>query len=273
MGMRIAHVSGHFGEFLQGRLGGDGPVILVTLPCRALGVTARFAPASGLRIHGAGQRLLTPERARKFLHGLGIPARGRFTLRATMPAGGGAGASTAALIALARAAGHAGVADRLARAAIAAEGASDPLMHPSPERLLWASRQGRSLRALPPIPRFDVLGGFAGPPRRTDARDLRFPDVADLVAAWEEAARAGDRTTLARLAAEAADRTLALRGGANPALAELAAATGALGYAIAHTGSARALLFAPGGIPAHAAALMRGAGCRQVIRFRTGGQP
>ena len=33
-------VPGHFGELLQGRIGSDGPVALVTLPCPALGVTA-----------------------------------------------------------------------------------------------------------------------------------------------------------------------------------------------------------------------------------------
>ncbi len=273
MGVTIARVTGHFGEFLQGRLGCDGPVALVTLPCRALGVTARFAPATDLRVHDAGQRLLTPERARKFLRNLGLPAKGRFTLQATMPVGGGAGASTAALIALARAAGYIGAVDHFARAAIATEGASDPLMHPEPERLLWASREGRILLALPSVPRFDVLGGFAGPPTRTDARDCRFPDITDLISPWEAAAHTGDRNALARLASLSANRTFVLRGGAHLPLAELADRTGALGYAIAHTGSARALLFAPGRIPPHAAALMRGAGCRQVIAFSTGGKP
>ncbi|TCP38104.1 hypothetical protein EV662_12129, partial [Rhodovulum marinum] len=37
---RRACVAGHFGEFLQGRLGPDGPVVLVTLPCPALAVRA-----------------------------------------------------------------------------------------------------------------------------------------------------------------------------------------------------------------------------------------
>jgi uncharacterized protein involved in propanediol utilization len=271
--MNIARVSGHFGEFLQGRLGPAGPVVLVTLPCPAVWVEARVAAAAGLTLHCSGQRLLAPDHARRFLSRLGLHARGRVTLRATMPVGGGAGASTAALVALARAMRHDGTPASLARAAIATEGASDPLMFTNPERLLWASREGRIHRPLPPLPAFDVIGGFAGPPERTRAADNRFPDISDLIAPWEAAATAGDRAALARLAATSADRTLAMRGGASLPFAELAAATGALGHAIAHTGSARALLFAPGTLPRHAAALMREAGCRRVLEFRTGGRP
>lgn len=271
--MSIARATGHFGEFLQGRLGPEGPVVLVTLPCPAVWVEARVTAAAGLAVHCSGQRLLTPDHARRFLTPLGLPARGRVTLRATMQVGGGAGASTAALVALARAMGHAGAAADLALAAIATEGASDPLMFAAPERLLWASRDGHAVMALPPLPAFDVLGGFAGPPERTRAADNRFPDISDLIAPWKAAAHVGDRAALARLATTSADRTLAHRGGTILPLADLALATGALGHAIAHTGSARALLFAPGTVPRHAAALMREAGCRRVIEFRTGGRP
>lgn len=272
MAIAAARVAGHFGEFLQGRLGADGPVVLVTLPCARLHVTAHIAPARALKLHAAGQRLLTPARARRFLARLGLPPRGRVVLTAAMPVGGGAGASTAALVALARAAGFAGSDAEIARAAILTEGASDPLMFTAPERRLWASRLGCTLAALPPLPAFDVLGGFAGPPQRTRAEDGRFPDIADLIAPWAAAAEAGDRARLARLAALSADRTLELRGGARLPLGAMAAETGALGHAIAHTGSARALLFAPGTIPPWAAALLRAAGCRQVIAFRTGGR-
>lgn len=272
MGVAAARVTGHFGEFLQGRLGPEGPVVLVTLPCPALGVSVQKWSGTGLRVHGAGQRLLTPERARRFLRMLKLPATGRFILRAAMPVGGGAGASTAALIAVAHAAGYDGSAADLARAAILCEGASDPLMYAVPERHLWASRAGRSLRALPPLPAFDVLGGFAGPPLRTEPSDTRFPDIADLIGPWMQAAEDRDIAALADIAATSADRTLALRGGAGVCLRALAREAGALGYAIAHTGSARALLFAPGTIPPAAAAMMRAAGCRQVIAFRTGGR-
>ena len=32
------HIPGHFGEWLQGRLGAEGPVVLVTLPAPRLGL-------------------------------------------------------------------------------------------------------------------------------------------------------------------------------------------------------------------------------------------
>ena len=99
----LAPVAGHFGELMQGRVGPD--VALITLPCPVLSVTASGRPGAGLALHGGGQRLLTPLRARALLDHLGITLRGRIILRATMPAGGGAGASTAALVALARVAG------------------------------------------------------------------------------------------------------------------------------------------------------------------------
>ena len=70
----------------------------------------------------------------------------------------------------------------IARACVAAEGASDSLMFPRAERLLFAPRLGQVLRPLPALPRFVVAGGFLGPGQRTRAEDEDFPDIADLVA-------------------------------------------------------------------------------------------
>ncbi len=55
-----------------------------------------------------------------------------------MMPGGGAGSSTAGLVALARALGFSGTPDDLARLCVAIEAASDPLMFPHAERLLFA---------------------------------------------------------------------------------------------------------------------------------------
>lgn len=264
-------VAGHFGEFLQGRLGAAGPVVLVTLPCPALAVEAWHEPGAGLSIHAGGQRLIAPDRARRFLGRLDLALYGRVRLRAGMPAGGGAGASTATLVALARLASACVPPEVLARACIAAEGASDPLMFDRPERLLWASREGRVLAALPPLPRFDVIGGFLGPCRRTDPRDAAFPDVSDLIEPWRAAGARGDAARLAELASLSARRTLALRGPGQDPTPDLAAALGALGFVIGHTGAARGLLFVPGRIPPRAAAVLRAAGMRGVARFRVGG--
>ncbi|SPH23771.1 hypothetical protein DEA8626_02840 [Defluviimonas aquaemixtae] len=263
-------VAGHFGELLQGRIGRDGPVALVTLPCPALSLGGWHLPGPGLAVHGGGQRLITPERARRFLGSLGLTLGGRVVLRACMPAGGGGGASTAALLALAGLAGYRGAPEDLAHACIEAEGASDPLMFDRPERLLWASRRGRVLEALPPVPRFDVIGGFYGPDRRTEAGDASFPDISDLLADWRGATRAGDATAAAAVASVSARRTLAMRGPSDDPTERLAGDLGALGFAIAHTGSARALLFAPGRIAPDAPAALRRAGIRAVLRFSVG---
>ena len=144
------HIPGHFGEWLQGRLGEKGPVVLVTLPAPALGLDLHYRPGPGLSLQGAG---LSPERARRFLAPLGLRLRGRIVLRPVVAPGLGTGVSTASLVALARLAGWQGPPEILAQACVRAEGASDPLMFSAPERLLWASRQGRALALLPAIPR------------------------------------------------------------------------------------------------------------------------
>lgn len=73
------------------------------------------------------------------------------------------------------------------------------------------------------------------------------------------------------LASESARRTLALRGPVGDPTAEIARALGAAGYAIAHTGAARAFLFVPGTLPAGAGAVLRAAGLTGIRRF-TGGE-
>lgn len=255
-------VAGHMGELIQGRLGPGGPVALVTLPCPVLAVTARRQPGA-FALHLEGKVALDPARAAALLRVLDLPVTGRFALRGDLPPGGGAGASTAALVALARAAG----ADeaRIAAACLAVEGATDPLMFPASGRLLWASRQARVLAHLPPLPRIEVLAGFHGPARRTDPADDDFPDIADLAAAWPDACRSA--RAVAELAAASARRTLALRGPAGDPTEELAENFGAAGFAIGHTGPARALLFLPGTVPEAAEAALRAAGFRGILRY------
>lgn len=269
-----ARVAGHLGELLQGRLGPSGPVALVTLPDPELRVTARLFPGP-FAFHAAGDRPISRGQVAALWRALGGVPRGRLLLRADMPAGGGAGSSTASLLAAARvctaALGAASPeATSLATLCLALEGASDPLMMPEPARHLWDPRSARTLAILPTLPTFEVVGGFFGPGRRTDPADHDFADIRDLASAWTPAAARGDRAALADLATEAARRTLAHRGGAplDPFVAA-AAACGALGVAIAHTGAARALLFAPGrGDTAGSLALLRALGGRRLHRYR-----
>lgn len=261
------HVPGHFGEWMQGRLGPDGPVVLITLPCAVLGVTARLeAGAQGL----LGAALDGPHgatAAARFIADLGLDLPHGVRLQACAEAGLGTGVSSASLLALARLARWRGPASVLARVCLRAEGASDPLMSHNPARLLWASRQGRALARLPVLPAHEVIGGFYGAPQITDPTDNAFPDIADLVAAWRGTrALAG----FAALAAMSARRCLDLRGPARDPTAGLAEKLGALGWTIAHTGAARGLIFAPGQVPDHAAQALRDAGLRGILQFRGG---
>lgn len=256
--MTTATVIAHFGEWLQGRLGPDGPVALVTVSCPVLQVTAP----------GATPPAFAPDVLARFAARLGLGALPRGVTR-NFPPGTGAGASTADLIALARAAGYSDTPERLAQACIAVEQASDPLMFPAPDRLLWASRQGRVLRSMARPPRATILGGLWGAPVRTDANDADFDDVTDLVQDWDAAAQQADLPRLAAVASASARRCTARRGPADP-MTDLARTLGALGIVRAHTGSARGLVFAPGTVPPHGAATLREAGLTTVLSFETG---
>lgn len=256
-------VSGHFGELIQGRLGAR--LALISLPCPVLQVTATHHVGRGLQIYPQG--LMTPERARRFLDDLGLHLRGKVVLHAKMPIGGGAGSSTAALVALARLAGWRGNPLALARACLRSEGATDPLMLERPAQTLWASREGGILDHLPPLPSFDILGGFSGQIRRTDAKDLHFPDISDLIPRWIMAAKSQDLGEIAQISTISAQRTLGLRGPSDDPIWTLVPRLGALGVVIAHTGSARGLIFARGTIPAHGRAALIAAGLTAPVIF------
>ncbi|MEL6643559.1 MAG: propanediol utilization protein [Pseudomonadota bacterium] len=263
-----ASVAGHFGEWMQGRHGSDGPVVLVTLPCPLLFVRAVWVQAGELEVDWSGSPLIASSQAARLVGELGLP-NGKVSLESNMAPARGTGASTAALVALAQAAG-ASDPEAIARACIAVEGASDPLMLPHPDRVLWAPRRGQVLRELPSPPAFDVIGGFFGDDQVTDPADDKFPDITDLIPIWESAAARGDRSALADCAMASAQRTTALRGPANDPTQDLCQALGALGWVRAHTGSARALVFAPNTVPVGAEERLRASGLRDVLRFRTG---
>ncbi len=254
-------VAGHFGEWLQGRLGPGGPVALVTMRCEAL------------RVHVVPGRAAPPFDAARmagFRTALGLDAGDWPALRHDMPLGGGAGGSTASLVALARALGFRGPAEALARACLAVEGASDPLMLDAPDRVLWASREARVLRPLAPPPAATVVGGFWGAPLQTDPADGGFADIADLAEAWARATEAGDLAEAARVATASAERCAALRGGDDP-MQDLAREFGALGVVRAHTGSARGLIFTRHGAPDRARERLAEAGLTGILAFDTGG--
>lgn len=255
-------VSGHFGELIQGRLGPEGPLALISLPCPALWVEC----AAGLP---AFSGLIGPNRVKALCNALSLPLPINMPgIVATMPPGGGAGSSTAGLVAIARHLGFTGSPEVLARACVLAEGASDPLMFAAAERLLFAPRAGHVMRTLPALPRFEVVGGFFGPVLRTDPVDLAFADIADLVTRWQPDM---SLPQLAELTSISAQRNLALRGPESDPTSALAADLGALGWVIAHTGNARGLIFPPGMVPPVARATLESAGFANVIQFFAGG--
>ncbi|MET4101805.1 uncharacterized protein involved in propanediol utilization [Roseovarius sp. MBR-78] len=256
-------VPGHFGEWIQGRLGPEGPVVLVTLACPALGV---MAAGEGPGI----DRLFPPRAVAGFARALGLGPVAWPGLGCDMPMGAGAGASTACLVASARAMGARAEPEALARACLAVEGATDPLMYPAPDAMLWASREARVIEDLPLPPPCEVVGGFWGASARTDPEDHDFPDIADLVPFWRAAVARGDLAAVAGIATESARRCSALRGPVDP-MAALARDLGALGHTRAYTGTARALIFAPGKVPDGAGAALAEAGLTGVLRFATGG--
>lgn len=267
-GARIA-LPCHFGEWLQGRIGPSGPVGLVTLLPAVTGMTGRRrAGALAACRFGQGAGFIPLPRLRRFLADLGLPPEGRFQLRPRFTPGSGTGMSTASLLAVARLAGYAGPRDRLVRACLRAEGASDPLMLEHPDCHLWASRRGEVLQALPPPPRAHLLVGFWGPPERTRAEDTDYADISDLVSDW---ARAPGLADCARLASESARRCQARRGPASEPTADLARALGAQGFARSHSGPARALIFAPGTVPPDGPRILRAAGYTGVETFPTAG--
>lgn len=257
-------VAGHFGEWLQGVAGPDGEVMLVTLGCALRGVNVTWDDAPTLRLEDRAG-LIGPSRAIRLMTALGLPPQGAITVAPDLPPGSGAGMSTAALVALARAAGAPGTG--IAAACLAVEGAVDPLMPVAPDAVLWAPRAARQVAALAPPPRAWIVGGLWGPGERTDPADTRFPRIDDLIAEWM---KGPDLRAAARIASLSAERTTACRGPQGDPTPALAARLGALGWARAHTGPARALIFAPGQVPSTAEATLRTAGYTHVLRFETG---
>lgn len=262
----------HFGEFAQGRHGPGGPLALATLPCPALSAEARFTPG--------GDRLIAREplfqrAAEAALAAIGrAGVGGRIAVATNAPPGGGAGWSTATILAVIRAVADACDAtlspETESRIAFGVERAVDPLAFPPDPPRLWAPREARTLAILPAAPPIRVVGAFDGAGVSTDPADLDFPDMADAFARLQDAFAARDAAAVAALATRSAEANQ--RRNPKPrwrAVKAIAAETGALGVAVAHTGSAIALLFHPAAASQAAAACdaLSAAGLSQPVAF------
>ncbi|MEU3747202.1 MULTISPECIES: GHMP kinase [Streptomyces] len=261
----------HHGEILQGVfLDDDGRRCagLVTLPMAGPGSSAEFVrapdtPPEALTVVPAGRSkavrgaaLAVAACAERSGH---PPCGGELRLTGEIPVGLGMGSSTSDVIAAIRA-----VADSygtrltpgaVARLAVRAETACDPLMLDGGGPVLFAQREGRILEvlgpALPPLVVVGcVLGG--GAPVDTLALPAYEPDAGDvrtcerLRARLRLAVATGDAALLGEVATASARRGQQVLGHPEfEALTGIARRVGAVGVQIAHSGAVAGVLFDP----------------------------
>lgn len=256
--------TGHHGELLQGRfrcpVEGECPG-LVTVPIGTVGSVADFAPdrSGAVRARSiGGPRDLDKARraagaALAHLRDLGALdwTGGELRVARTTAVGLGLGSSTADVLAAVRAvADCAGVeldADTVARLAVAAEGASDPLWSDRP--ILFAHRHGHVIEELgEALPAMLLVRCVLGGP--VDTLSLP-PSGTGGVAEYEElrgllrrAVAAADAAGVAAVATRSAllNQTRHYKPGLDRLIA-VAERGGALGVQVAHSGNVAGLLF------------------------------
>lgn len=264
-----ARVFGHFGEWLQGCLGPDGPVALISIPCPNYWCDVELTAEDTVKVTECN--LLPNERVKAALQALKCEYTRTIYVTSNLVTKAGLGASTASLVALIRAASERDLSpQQISDICVSIEGATDPLMHESFDTLLWSSRQGQIVSSLPQPPRFEIVGGLWGAGEVTDPSDNRFPDIADLVDRWTIATKTRDHAEISAIATTSATRTTEMRGPADDPTGKLAKELGALGWVRAHTGSARGLLFRPGTVPSEALKRMSQVGYKHTTHFMTG---
>jgi uncharacterized protein involved in propanediol utilization len=252
----------HHGELLQGVFEDDGGLRrgLVTLPCPL------FASNATVRLSRWEPELtVTPrwktkalDAARATLRVLGMgDYGGELRMRGDVAVGCGLGSSTsdvtAAILAVLSAAGRDLPPERIARIAVGAETATDPLIY-FDRMLLFAHREGAVIEDFHrPVPPLEVLGfsttsqeidTLALPRARYDAWEIEcFRALRGLM---RRAVARGDHRELGRVSTASArinQRFLPVpRFGR---VLEIAEESGALGVQVAHSGTVAALLFAP----------------------------
>jgi uncharacterized protein involved in propanediol utilization len=271
LGVRVGvGVAGHHhGELFQGALvrGGQPVPCLITLPACGVGSKARYVPFQPVSVadaEAASMLEVIPawkEKARRAarltLGFIGVPAAGRLEIECAVATGVGLGSSTCDVVAAVRAVCNAyGTqidACDLARLAIEAEGAVDPIMFGG-DVVLFAQRHGRVLESFGSwFPSYTVLSidtdvGGQG----IDTLDLPFPAYTDAdLAAFEnminkvrQAFRRHDAATIAAVATESAtlnQRFLPMR--KFQEICVIAKQFGALGIQISHSGTVMGMLF------------------------------
>ncbi|MEV5970451.1 GHMP kinase [Streptomyces sp. NPDC051921] len=260
----------HHGEILQGVFldGGVRRPGLVTLPMAGPGSRAEFVRRPGtapqsITVVPAGRHKAARAAAlavTECAHAAGLPpCGGDLRLTGDIPVGLGMGSSTSDVIAALRA-----VADSyavrmapgtVARLAVQAETASDPLMLDDGRPVLFAQREGRVLEVLgPALPPLVVVGCTLGGGAPVDTLSLPPDEVHDSdVRAWERlrgllrrAVSTGDAALVGEVATASARRGQLVLGHPEfDALCAVARRAGAVGVQIAHSGAVAGVLFDP----------------------------
>jgi uncharacterized protein involved in propanediol utilization len=286
----VGRAMAHHGELLQGVFEGeDGRLhrALITLPLAAKQSMVTFWPSTqgGIRTRPEHRRKSARAAALTLEH-LGIPsAGGDLTIESDIPVGHGFGSSTADVIAAIRATAAAtGVTLRrstVCRLAVEAEGASDAIAY-GDQVVLFAHREGRIMEHLggeyPPLlvvgfrsARARPIDTLSLPRARYDQEEIeQFRTLRGL--AWR-AVRQQDPRLIGRVATASA--RISQRRLANPrleAVLDLAAAHGACGVQVAHSGTLMGVLFDAdeNGVATRTTALagsLRRAGFRGIVRF------
>ncbi|MET9606700.1 GHMP kinase [Streptomyces sp. NPDC006512] len=267
------HAPCHHGELLQGVfLDGDGRRCagLVTLPMAGPGSSAEFLRRPGtepgaLTVRPAGRTKAARAAALAVAHCAERtgqpPCGGELRLTGDVPVGLGMGSSTSDVIATVRAVadsyGRRLAPDTIARLAVRAELASDPLMLDA-RPALFAQREGRVLEVLgPALPPLVVVGCALGGGAPVDTLSLPVRPPAetadDDVRAYERlrtllrrAVATGDVPLLGEVATASAWRGRQALGHPEfDALTSIARRAGAVGVQIAHSGSVAGVLFDP----------------------------
>lgn len=260
----VGRAYGHHGEVVQGMFPTpDGGTCrgLVTLPCHLFHSTATFRPSVGSPlISSAPNKSKSLAAARLTLDEIGLRDMGGvLTIENDIPLSWGLGSSTADVTATIRALCDAFrlslSAHQIARLAVRAETASDPIMFDDCA-MVFAHRAGHVIEALPgSFPSVEVLGFNTA--EGTDGVDtLALPP-----AGYDEEEVQAFRPIVTLLRRAVADRDSSLLGLAATASARInqrflpkpnfdgliaiAGQSGAIGIQVAHSGTIAGLLFDP----------------------------
>ncbi|MEU9333235.1 kinase [Streptomyces sp. NPDC048290] len=243
---------GTFGELLQGRLQPGNRDFLVTLPI-ARWSTARFhwQPDQELRVEPPGKRK-SLELAARMLRHYGCPGGGTLTLSGDLPEGKGLASSSADLVATARAVARVlgvGMPAATIEGLIRPIEPTDGVMHNG--TTAFYHREVRLCARLGPTPPMTIVGVDEGGEIDTvsfNRKEKSFTreetsEYRRLLYSLSEAVRHGDVTTIGRVATQSSEMNQRLQHKRLlPGLLEICRKAGALGVAVAHSGTKLGIL-------------------------------